>query len=388
MSKYIVHVDMDAFFAAVEQRDDPGLAGKPVIIGADPKKGKGRGVVSTASYQARKFGIKSAMPISEAYRRCPRGVYLRPNMAKYSKASNKVYSAFYQFSPLVEPVGIDEAFLDITGSCHIFGGPAQTCLKLKKRIKKKTGLSASVGMAPIKMAAKIASDIDKPDGFYWVEEDKLLDFLWPLDAAKLWGIGKKTKSELNRLGINNIGQLAKFDRRVLEACFGKNGLRLWQLANGIDSREVEEPGKAKSIGNEYTFPKDTADSAQIEIILSKLSEEVSRRIKKAGLRAKNICLKARVEDFSTYSRSMRLIAATNFYDTIYKAAKKLYYSLSFSGKKIRLVGVKAENFIGIGQRDTIFHEPTYEKKEKIDKAVETIRDKFGQDIIRRGGSFS
>ncbi len=386
MNRHIIHVDMDAFFAAVEQRDDSRLKGKPVIIGADPKKGKGRGVVSTASYEARKSGVVSAMPISEAYRRCPQGVYLRPNMDKYTKASKKVYSIFYQFSPLLEPVGIDEAFLDITGSFHIFGTPVETCLKLKEKIKKETDLTVSVGLAPIKMAAKIASDLDKPDGFYEVKKDKLLDFLWPLGVDKLWGIGEKTKKVLNNMEINTIGQLAKVERDLLKVQFGKNGLHLWQLANGIDPREVEQPDEAKSIGGEFTFSKDTADSFQIETTLSQLSEEVSTRLKKGSLRAKIICLKIRLEDFSTYTRSMRLIRATNFYNTIYRAAKKLYYDSDFAGKKIRLVGVRAEHFIDFRSRDTIFDEFCQEKREKADRIVEEIRDKFGQDIIRRGKS--
>ncbi|MFO8052844.1 MAG: DNA polymerase IV [Candidatus Omnitrophota bacterium] len=386
MNRHIVHIDMDAFFAAVEQRDKPSLADKPVIVGADPKGGKGRGVVSTASYQARKFGLASAMPISEAYRRCPQGVYLRPDMAKYSKVSKKVYQIFFQFSPLVESVGIDEAFLDITGSFHIFGSPIQASLLLKEKIKAVTGLTASVGLAPNKMAAKIASDLNKPDGFCQVDQGKLLDFLWPLDVGKLWGVGKKTKRVLNDLGIDKIGQLASFDCSILKKYFGKNGVHLWQLANGIDRRRVEKPEEAKSIGAEHTFSKDISDFSQIEIILSRLSEEISSRLKKSGIRAKNICLKVRLEDFSTHSRSMRLIKATNFYDTIFQTVKKLYYDSEFLGKKIRLLGVKSEKFIDSQVRDTIFNEFCQAKKERTDLAVEKIRDKFGSDTIWRGGS--
>ncbi len=385
MTRYIVHVDMDAFFAAVEQRDNPKLIDKPVIIGADPQAGEGRGVVSTASYQARKFGIHSAMPISEAYRRCPEGIYLRPDMAKYSKISKKVYQIFYQFSPLVEPVGIDEAFLDITGSFHIFGTPGKTCLQLKEKIKKEIDLTASVGLAPIKIAAKIASDLNKPNGFCQVDKNKLLDFLRPLEIGKLWGVGQKTKEVLNSLGINKVGQLAKFKQNILEEYLGKNGLYLWQLANGIDEREVKGPEQAKSIGGEYTFLEDTSDSSQVETIFSQLAEEVSERLKKANWRAKNISIKIRLKDFSTYTRRMRLIKATNYYNTIFAVAKKLYYSSGFSGKKIRLIGIKSENFIDSRCRDTIFDEFCQQSKEKTDQAIFQIRAKFG-DVIWRGGS--
>lgn len=385
MERYIAHIDMDAFFAAVEQRDDPCLKDKPVIIGADPKSGKGRGVVSTASYQARKFGIRSAMPISEAYRRCPQGVYLRPNMNKYNKVSKEAYRLFYKFSPLVEPVGIDEAFLDISGSFHVFGSPQQACLNLKEKIKTDINLTASVGLAPIKMAAKIASDLNKPDGFLEVKKENLLNFLRPLDIGKLWGIGAKTKRVLNDLGINSVGQLAKFDRNLLQEYLGKNGLHLWQLANGMDQREVEEPEDAKSIGGEHTFSKDTSDFSKIETIFSQLAEEISQRLKKANWRAKNISIKIRLEDFSTHTRTMRLIKATNFYNTIFAGAKKMYYKSGFFGKKVRLVGIKSENFIDSRLRDTIFDEFCQQKKEKTDQAISQIRAKFG-DVIWRGGS--
>lgn len=382
----MVHIDMDAFFAAVEQRDDSSLAGKPVIVGADPKKGMGRGVVATASYQARKFGVVSAMPISEAYRRCPQGVYLRPKMDKYSRVSKEVCQILYQFSPLVEVIGIDEAFLDITGTFHLFGGPAEASIRLKKEIKNNTGLTASVGLAPIKLAAKIASDFDKPDGFYQVREAELLDFLWALGIDRLPGIGKKTKKALNDLGIYKVGQLAQFDRKILEEYFGKQGLILWLFANGVDSRKIEKPEAAKSMGAEFTFPKDRADPFQVEAVLSQLSEEVAERLKRSGWRAKNISVKIRLEDFSTHNRSVRLIKATNFYNTIFKSAKKIYYDSGFSGKKIRLIGVKAGKFIDFKTRDTIFDEFSQSKKEKADRAVSAIRAKFGKSVIQRGQS--
>lgn len=386
MEKYIVHIDMDAFFAAIEQRDDSSLRGKPVIVGADPQAGRGRGVVSTASYEARKLGIGSAMPIAEAYRRCPGGVFLRPRMSRYNQVWQNIYAILVQFSPLVEPVSIDEAFLDISNSFPLFGNPAETCLKLKKKILEETGLTASVGLAPVKMAAKIASDLSKPDGFYQVEKKDLLKFLAPLGIEKLWGVGKKSQKILNSIGITKIKDLARADKEKLKKIFGKNGGHLWELAQGIDRRQVELPEEAKSISNELTFSRDTSDYGKIEPALSKLSEQVSTRLKKQNLRAKNISLKIRLANFSTHSRTMRLVKATNFYQTIYEAAKKLCYGFGFGDKKIRLVGVKAENLIPEGLNDSLFQEAGQAKKEKMDQAVEKIRTKFGQNSIWRGGS--
>ena len=208
MERRIVHVDMDAFFAAIEQRDNPSLKGKPVIIGADPKGGRGRGVVSTCSYEARKFGVRSAMPISEAWRRCPRGIFLPPDFQKYEEASGKIREAFFEFTPDVEQVSIDEAFLDITRSAHLFGGPTETCRRIKARVRELTGLSCSVGLAPTKMAAKIASDLKKPDGLVEVREASLRAFLAPLDISRLWGLGPKTAALLRGRGVNTVGELA------------------------------------------------------------------------------------------------------------------------------------------------------------------------------------
>ncbi|MDA8242579.1 MAG: DNA polymerase IV, partial [Elusimicrobia bacterium] len=248
MERRIVHVDMDAFFAAIEQRDDPSLKGKPVIIGADPKGGRGRGVVSTCSYEARKFGVRSAMPISEAWRRCPKGVYLRPDFRKYSEASEKVLAVFNEFTPDVEPVSIDEAFLDITRSAHLFGGPLETCRRIKARVKAVTGLTCSVGLAPTKMAAKIASDLRKPDGLVEVREEGLRAFLAPLDISRLWGLGPKTAGVLRSRGINTVGELAAAEADELRG-LGAHGPELRLLALGEDPREVAPDYDTKSVGN-------------------------------------------------------------------------------------------------------------------------------------------
>ncbi len=376
--KYIVHIDMDAFFAAIEQRDNPKLKGKPVVVGADPKKGRGRGVVSTCSYEARKFGIHSAMPISIAYKRCPKGVFLPVNMKKYSKVSEQIYEILYDFSPKIEVVSVDEAFLDITGSHHIFGGPVETCKALKAKIKEKTRLTASVGLAPIMMAAKIASDLEKPDGLVMVEKEKLLDFLWPLDVGRIWGLGPKAKAVLNNMGIKTIGNLAKIDLERLEDVFGLNGEHFWQLANGIDQREVETEEEVKSVSNEYTFEEDEGDNNIIQAVLIKLCEKVSSRLRADSIKGRTITLKIRLEGFHTYTRARTLTGATNHSDAIYKTIKKLFVEFDRKGKKVRLVGVKVSGLIPQQERDTLFFDEGVKEKrqESIHKAIDKIKAKF------------
>ena len=381
--RYIAHVDMDAFFAAIEQRDNPKLRGKPVVIGADPKEGKGRGVVSTCSYEARKFGIHSAMPISQAYKRCPEAVFLGVDMEKYAIASQEIYKIFCDFTPDVEPISIDEAFLDITGSHHLFGGPHNTCLSIKEAIQKKTGLTASIGLAPIKMAAKIASDLKKPDGLVEVSKAGLLDFLWPLTVGKLWGLGKKTEAILNKMGIRTVGDLAHKNVEEIGRAFGKNGLHLWSLANGIDDRDVETEHDVKSVSNETTFGKDISDRLKIESALMMLSEKVSRRLRDDGIKGRTITLKIRLEGFITYTRAMTIDNPTNYTDAIYGKIKGLFDKFSTEGKKVRLVGVKVSNLSLAGVKNSLFEGIGDTKRENVHKAIDKIIKKFGEDAIHR-----
>lgn len=384
--RYIVHMDMDAFFAAIEQRDNPKFASKPVIVGADPKGGRGRGVVSACSYEARKFGIHSAMPISIAYRRNPHAIFLPPDMEKYSRVSEEIYNILYNFTPQIEPVSIDEAFLDISGTYHLFGTPRQTCLTIKSKIKEETRLTASVGLAPIKMAAKIASDLGKPNGFVEVTQEGLLDFLRPLDIGKIWGLGKKTEAILNNMGVKTIDDLAKMDVRELIHVFGKNGAHLWQLANGIDERVVQAETEAKSISNEVTFDKDILDKDIIEGTLVSLCEKLSGQLREASLKARTATLKIRLEDFHTYTRAVTMPEATNFADILYRQAKHLFENFDTKGKKIRLLGVKASNLLPLNFQEGLFRERLDEKKEKVHKAIDKIKKKFGKIAIRRAGS--
>ncbi|MEK7450253.1 MAG: DNA polymerase IV [Planctomycetota bacterium] len=381
--RYIVHVDMDAFFAAIEQRDNPAWRGQPVVVGSDPKGGRGRGVVSTCSYEARKFGIHSAMPISTAYQKCPRAVFLPVDMEKYSLVSRQIHRVLYDFTPEIEPIGIDEAFLDISGSYHLFGTPRQTGVLIKKRIKEETGLIASVGLAPVKMVAKIASDFGKPDGLVEVTKEKLFDFLWPLEISKLWGVGVKTRQSLNEMGIRTIGHLAKKDVNELKKIFGVNGEHLWFLANGIDERDVEPETSAKSVSNETTFAKDTADQDEIDSSLMWLCEKVSGRLRSAGLKGRTITLKIRVTGFQTYTRAATIPEPTNFVDVLYQQIQNLYKNFKFR-KKVRLVGVRVSNFVLSGFQGDLFKEKTDSKTEKIHQAVDAIKRKFGEDSIHRG----
>ncbi|MCK4462889.1 MAG: DNA polymerase IV [Candidatus Omnitrophica bacterium] len=383
--RYIIHIDMDAFFASIEQRDRPLLRGKPVIIGADPKSGKGRGVVSTCSYEARKFGIHSAMPISIAYKKCPNGVYLRPDMEKYSAVSRTVHKTLYDFTPHVEPLGFDEAFLDISGSWHLFGSPFKTCLLLKSKIKKMTGLTSSIGLAPTKMAAKIASDLKKPDGLIEVKKENLLDFLWPLEVDKIWGLGKKSKAIFNKYGIKTIGDIAKKDVNDLVRLFGKNGFYFWQIANGIDESQVQADEKVKSISNEYTFEEDTIDKDEIESMLMFLSERVSHRMRFQRLAGRTITLKIRLQGFFTYTRAFTLTEYTNSTKIIYSTAKELYYKFDRKRKKVRLIGVKVSNLSPTSQIRSLFDKEGNQglKEEDLNKAIDKIKLIYGVDSIHR-----
>ncbi|HNX90314.1 MAG TPA: DNA polymerase IV [Candidatus Omnitrophota bacterium] len=386
--KFIVHVDMDAFFASVEERDHPEYKGKPVIVGADPKGGKGRGVVSACSYAARKYGIHSAMPISIAFKKCPDGIFLPVDMEKYCSASREVFAILDRFSPDIEPISVDEAFLDITGTYKHFGTPEGTCLKIKSSIKKETGLTASVGLAPNKMTAKIASDINKPDGFTVVKNADLLKFLFPLPIGKLWGIGEKSEREFLKMGIHTIGDLAKQNRERMISRFGKSGLHVWELANGIDEREVAPVSEIKSISHEHTFEQDTLNEEIINNTLMRLSEDVSRRLRRHRFKCRTITLKIRFSDFSTFLRSVTiplpLDSAPEIYKTILSLLKKTPSSMA-----IRLLGVKTSNFLDTGDSGDLFENiQDSRKKKNIVSALDRIKDKYGEDSIgyRRFGS--
>ncbi len=390
---------MDAFFASVEQKYNPAYRGEPVVVGAAPEGGRGRGVVSAASYEARKLGIHSAMPISIAWRRCPDAIFLPVNMELYSRESEKIFDIFKEFTPKLEKLSIDEAFLDITGSFHLFKTPENTARKLKEKVKLKTGLTASVGLAPNKFIAKIASDLQKPDGLVIVTESEVRKFLNPLGVNKLWGAGEKTVEKLNRMGIYKIGDLANCGYWEIVDKFGKNGVRLWKLSRGIDKRPVRTESKVKSVSNEYTFSENTSDESLIKSVLLKLSDKVSRRLRTAGLKGRTVSLKIRLDGFESYSRDRTLEEKVNYTEDIFNTVSELYETFCKKvrkSKNIRLIGVKVskfkdENFQGRQQQLNLFDKvedkvKNDEKKENIYRAIDEIRKKHGAGIIYPAGA--
>ena len=382
LNRVILHVDMDAFFASIEQKDNPSYRGRPVIVGADPKGGKGRGVVSTASYEARKYGIHSAMPISQAYALCPNGIYVRPRMESYIEESKKIMSILGEFSPIVEQVSIDEAFLDCSGTEKLFGKPLELGQKIKDRIKAETLLTASVGIASSKSVAKIASDLQKPDGLTYCPPGREVSFLYNLDIARLWGAGKKTIEILKESGYNKIGDIASASVEKMVSLLGKNGLLLWQLSRGIDPRPVEPLNTRKSIGKEITFQKDVNDDIYIEKTILKLVDSVAIEMRKKGVKGRKVTLKIRLEDFSTFTRGKTLFNPTDSSKTIRNVAVNKFRDFDRMGKKVRLIGVSVS--------DLVFNrtvEPTQQKlfdnlTENLSDEKSTLRDDLDDDKLQ------
>ncbi len=387
--RIIVHVDMDAFFAAVEQLDRPDLRGKPVVVGADPKGGKGRGVVSAASYEARKYGIHSALPISLAYKRCPHAFFVRPRMSRYCEMSNRIMDILSEFSPVIEPISIDEAFLDCTGTEKLFGPPYKLGHAIKAKIFEQTGLTASVGIASNKSIAKIASDLHKPDGLTICPFGEEKIFLAPLPVSKLWGAGKKTVEYLTSSGISSIGELSALPVETLEKKLGKHGVHLWLLANGIDEREVQPDWEIKSISEEITFEKDTFDTGLMEKTILDLSDQVARRTRREQKCGRTITLKIRLEGFETHTRSKTLENPVNDMFSIRDAAIGLFQNFNRKNKRVRLLGVRISNLCKGEETLQTEYLPfesdsikELQKKKKIESVLDKLRSKFGRRITR------
>lgn len=346
LSRVIFHVDLDAFYASVEQRENPSLRGGPLIIGADPKKGKGRGVVVACSYEARKHGLHSGQPISLAYKLCPGGVYIRPNLTLYGQVSTDVMERIRKFADKFEQVSIDEAYLDVTQSCLLYAGPIELAKRIKAELRESEDLSCSIGIAPNKSAAKIASDFQKPDGLTYVEPEHVKEFLAPLPVSKISGIGKKTESHLNQLGIKTIGDLAKYPPRTLYKQFGKSAVWLWAIANAEEHVEVQENYVMKSIGAEHTFDVDTDEWSAIDRQLLALVDFVHKRLLVENMTFRTVTLKIRFTGFETYTRTKTLRFPTASKEVIVDAVRALSDEFRDHPKKIRLVGVRISGLEG------------------------------------------
>jgi len=385
-TRAIIHLDMDAFYASVEQLDQPAYRGKPVVVGADPRGGKGRGVVAACSYEARPFGIRSAMPISRAYRLCPKAIYVRPRMTRYAEMSDRIFAILRDYTDVVEPLSIDEAFLDVTASQRLFGPAEAIGQTLKARIRSELGLVASIGLAPNKFLAKVASDLGKPDGFVVVALGKERAFLDPLPISRLWGVGPKTEARLQRLGLQTIGRIAQTPVETLEAMLGGAGRDLWELANGMDDREVVPEQEAKSIGAETTFEKDTDDREEIRRTILELSDRVGRRLRREGYLAGGVTLKFRDHLFRTLTRAAILDHPTDVGDDLFREAWKLLQRVSWTGKRVRLLGVTATRLLAAaeppGGQMPLF-QPAADPRRQLARTVDAIQERFGADAIAR-----
>ncbi len=385
-ARTIIHLDMDAFYASVEQLDHPAYRGKPVVVGADPRGGKGRGVVAACSYEARPFGIRSAMPISRAYLLCPRAIYVRPRFDRYAEMSERIFAVLREYTNLVEPLSIDEAFLDVTGSQRLFGPANAIGRTLKARIRSEVGLVASIGIAPNKFLAKVASDLGKPDGFVVVAPGREREFLDPLPISRLWGVGPKTEVRLRRMGLETIGHVVRMPVEALEASLGSGGWDLWELANGRDDRPVVPEEEAKSIGAETTFEKDTDDLNEIRRTLLELSDRVGRRLRHEGYLAAGVTLKFRNHLFRTTTRATLLARPTDVGDNLFREAWGLLKRVNWTGKRVRLLGVTASRLIHATASPTgqmALFEPAPDSRRKLAQAVDAIQNRFGAEAIAR-----
>lgn len=344
MNRYIFHCDLDCFFAAVEIRDNPQYKGKPVIIGADPKDGKGRGVISTCSYEARKFGLHSGMPISQAFQRCPHGIYLRPNQKKYSDVSKQVMQILSKYADEFQQMGSDEAYLDLTNLCLNSEDAMKTAQLIQDEISKNLGITISIGIAPTKSLAKIASDYNKPNGITVFRPDNFKDLLKDMDITRIPGIGKKSKAYFYKKGIKNIGDIHQTSLAKMVNLFGEHGKWVWKVANGYDNRLVKQfSEERKSISAERTFYEDTNDFNYIISKLEDINEKIHKSVIKYHITYKTISLKIRFEGFQTFTRAKTLPYHIQNQDRVIEVIVKLFKEFSNYKKKVRLVGIKLSN---------------------------------------------
>lgn len=376
----ILHVDMDAFFASVEVRDRPELRGLPVVVG----RGEGRAVVLSATYEARAQGVHSAMPVGMARRACPEAIFVEPTRGKYTAASEAVMTVLRQMTPMVEAVSVDEAFLDVRSVRGAIGSPTEIGVEIRRRMEQELGLTCSVGISSVTMAAKAASTISKPNGLLVIPVEATVRFLHSLHIGQLWGVGEKTEKQLRSLGVVTVGDLAAIPQTRLGHSIGKAAsARLLQLANGHEVRPVNQTRVDKSISSEHTFDSDVADDTVIERALRNQSHELARRLRAADVVAGVVAVKVRYDDFSTVSRSHTLAATTDVAAEIFDAVRPMWASLREDGRPVRLVGVRVERLQDgdqAGRQLTL--DDRQEEQAKTEQLAEMVSAKFGKDVVR------
>ena len=383
MSRTIFHVDMDAFFAAIAVLDDPSLKGKAVLTGGSGR----RGVVTTASYEARKYGCRSAMPMSEALRRCPHAICVKVPGDRIREKSRAMFSVLESFSPLVQPLSVDEAFLDMTGTQRLMGPAREVAAQLKATIHDATGLVASVGVAPNKFLAKLASDLEKPDGLTVIPDSEagIEAVLSPLKISKIWGIGPATQRRLEQRGIETIADLRRLSQEQLRTNFGDHAQRYWRLSRGLDDRPVVPDRDAKSVGHEQTFGQNLADPEDVLAVVLDQAEQVGFRLRRHGFRARTVTLKVRYGDFQTVTRSTTLPEATDLTQQLYRTAKALFQAWAEAGfRSVRLVGVSASNLTRQPRQEELFPDPRQQRRQQLDAALDQITTRFGKRTVHRG----
>ncbi len=379
----ILHVDMDGFYAAVEQLDHPALRGKPILVGSD----RARGVVTTASYEARPFGCRSAQPMAVALRLCPHAIVVPVRMSRYREVSDAVFDILHEFTPLVEPLSIDEAFLDVTGSLRLFGSPVKIANLLKDRIRRATHLTGSVGVAPNKFLAKLASDMDKPDGLTVINAENVDRILPPLPVTKLWGVGPKTAKRLEDLAIHTFGDIRKLSPERLQRLCGIDGEHFFRLAHGLDDRDVTPDNQAKSIGHEETFEADMSDPQAVRDVMLGQAEQVGSRLRRHQLRARGVTVKIRFGAFKTITRAAPLPGPTDLTADLWNRARDTFDKWAATEfQPVRLIGVTATRLTSDGEQLDLFGAPNTDRQRRLDGALDRINARFGKRSIHRGGA--
>jgi DNA polymerase-4 len=378
--KTILHVDMDAFYASVEQRDDPRLRGKPVIVGGRSR----RGVVLAASYEVRPFGVRSAMPMAEALRRAPHAIVVPPRRDRYELASDQAFAIFRRYTPLVEPLSLDEAFLDVTASRALFGDGETIAGAIKRDVREELSLTASAGVAPCKFAAKVASDLRKPDGLVVVTPGEVAAFLAPLPVERMWGVGPKTSPKMRELGFQTIGDLARASEATLERVLGSWGLEVARLARGEDDRDVVPDALARSIGAEETYEEDLVGAEAIAPTLLEHSARVARRLVRSGLFAQTVAIKIKYADFTLRTRRVTLPEPVQDTDSIHRAAIGLLARVPLDARRVRLTGVSVSGIVEGDAPRTLFPDQGAEKRRKVEEVAARIAERFGdEDAVKR-----